>query len=146
MSDWLFIPIVVAAGALIAFQAPINGALARNVGVQEAALVSFAVGTLAVGTVALVFGRGSFAALARAPWWQWLGGLAGGTYVTLVIVALPRVGVTALMVAGLAGQLTTGLLIDHMGWFGVPVRPVEWPRIGAVVLLAGAIGLLQMRR
>jgi transporter family-2 protein len=36
------------------------------------------------------------------------------------------------------GQLLTGIVIDHFGWFGVTPRPIDLTRIiGLCVLFAG---------
>jgi len=35
----------------------------------------------------------------------------------------------------IVGQLLMGMLVDHFGWFGVDVRPIDLPRIAGVLLL-----------
>jgi bacterial/archaeal transporter family-2 protein len=147
MTSWSFVGLMVVAGALVAMQSPINAALARGVGVFEASLVSFAVGTLAAVVVVILFGGGRLsAAVAQVPRWQLLGGLLGLGYVTLIILSVPRIGVTAVMVSGLAGQLATAMLIDQFGWFGVGVRPVTPSRVLGVVLMLASIYLISARR
>jgi transporter family-2 protein len=38
------------------------------------------------------------------------------------------------------GQLLAGVLIDHYGWFGMPVQPVTFGRLlGALFLVAGVV-------
>jgi transporter family-2 protein len=42
--------------------------------------------------------------------------------------------------AAIFGQLIASMVIDHFGWFNVPVVPINTSRIiGAVLLLFGAI-------
>jgi transporter family-2 protein len=146
MDQWLSLALVVVAGVMIAFQSPINAALARNIGVYESAFMSFFVGTVAAAVVAAVVGTGDVRGAASVPWWQLVGGLLGLVVVTALIIAVPRVGVTAAMVAILAGQLTTGLLIDQYGWFGVPARAVGWQRVAGVALIFVAVWLISARR
>ncbi|MCI0572363.1 MAG: DMT family transporter [Myxococcaceae bacterium] len=146
MTSWSYVGLMVLAGALIAFQSPINAALARGVGVFEASLVSFAVGTVAAVVVVTALGKGDLGTVLGVPRWQLLGGLLGLTYVTLIIVSVPRIGVTVVMVTGLLGQLVTAMLIDHFGWFGLAVRPVGVPRLAGVVLLFVALYLINWRR
>jgi transporter family-2 protein len=146
MDHWTFVGLVVFAGVMIAFQSPINAALSRDVGVYESAFVSFFVGTVFALSIAIFFGSGSLWNVTRAPWWQLTGGMLGLVVVTALILAVPRIGVTAAMVAILAGQLSTGLLIDQYGWFGVPARPLEWQRLAGVALLFVAIWLISGRK
>lgn len=142
----LFLALMIAAGAMIAFQSPINAALARSIGVYNATFVSFAVGVVLAAIVALATGGGgSIRSLPQAPWWQWLGGALGVAYVTAIIVAVPRIGVTTMMVAALAGQLATAMVIDHYGWFGIEARPLELRRLLALPLLAAALYLIHRR-
>src|SRR5690606_41074577 len=78
--------LMIVAGALIAFQSPINAALGRSVGVFEASLVSFIIGSLVAAGVVFFFGKGDVRAVTQVPWWQLLGGVLGLLYVTLIIV------------------------------------------------------------
>ncbi|UJR78300.1 DMT family transporter [Sandaracinus amylolyticus] len=136
----VFVGLMIIAGAMIAFQSPINAALARSVGVYNATFVSFATGVVLAGIVAaLTGGGGSLRQLSSVPWWQWIGGALGVAYVTTIIVAVPRIGVTTMMVAALAGQLTTAMVIDHFGWFGIEARAMDWRRAMALPLLAAAL-------
>lgn len=126
-------------GIAVALQPSINGRLAGKVGVVESSCVSFAVGTLALLTVALVAGRGSFRGLAGAQPWELTGGFLGAFFVTLTILIVPRIGTAAAMAATIAAQLTTGILLDHFGLFGFRVVPLDPKRaVGACLLLAGA--------
>ncbi|WP_373280508.1 DMT family transporter [Methylogaea oryzae] len=43
-----------------------------------------------------------------------------------------------------AGQLRASLVLDHYGWLGFAVRPVNWQRlVGAALLLGGAVLLVR---
>ncbi|MFN0062292.1 MAG: DMT family transporter [Myxococcaceae bacterium] len=141
MNTWPFVALMIAAGTLIAFQSPINGALSRRTGVLEATLMSFVVGGLLAFALVVVMGRGNVKAILGAPIWQWLGGVLGCLYVTLVIVSVSRVGVTTVMVAGLLGQLATALAIDHFGWLGMDTRPLTPGRLLGIPLLFASLWL-----
>jgi len=78
------------------------------------------------------------AGYSRFPWWIWTGGIAGAAYVFGVVVLTRHLGVALFFAAVVVGQLGTGLVIDHWGWFGVPVHRVSPERfVGALLLLAG---------
>lgn len=130
---------------MIALQSPINAALSRTVGVLESSLVSFAGGTLFLALAVLCFGRGHLPRLAETPPWQWIGGILGAIMVLNTIIAVPRIGVLATVLAMIFGNLAVAAVIDNFGWFGLAVTPLSWRRLlGLALVLAGL--LLALRR
>jgi transporter family-2 protein len=129
-------------GCFIAVQAPTNALLARGAGsAVNAALVSFAVGTLALFAAALALGaRPAPAALRTLPWYAWTGGLYGAVFVAMAAWAAPRLGVTLFLTLAVAGQLAAALYLDATGAFGlarVGIGPTRLAGIGLV--LAGVV-------
>lgn len=128
-------------GTLVALQAPTNGMLSRGVGSPvNAALVSFAIGTLALIAVALALGvRPTGGAVRSLPWYAWTGGLYGAVFVAVAAFAAPRLGVTYFLMVAIAGQLAMALLLDRVGAFGIERVEITPVRIAGVLLvLAGA--------
>lgn len=140
-----YLLLALAGGAMLPLQAGINAQLARWIdGPVRAALVSFAVGALALLAITLVADRGWPADdLGGAPWWVWTGGFLGAFYVFTSIAAAPRLGAAALIGAILAGQAVAALAVDHFGWVGFPESPVTPAKVLGLALVAG--GLLVMR-
>jgi transporter family-2 protein len=134
--------LVLAAGGMIALQAPTNAILAKAGGSPVlAALISFVVGTVALFLVWLPTGdRPQAAAFAGLPWYAWLGGLYGATYVAIAAYAAPRIGIASLITIGIAGQIAVAMWLDHVGALGLPREPVSLFRIGgALLVLAGVV-------
>ncbi len=130
------------AGALMPVQAGINARLKMAVADPAlAALISFAVGTMALGVYVLVLRiPWPAATLAGGPWWMWTGGFMGAFFVAVTIVLAIKLGAASMMAWLLAGQFVASLLLDHYGMIGYAVREISWPRIlGAVLLMVGAI-------
>lgn len=132
------------AGMLIALQGPINAQLAQGLGMPlAAAAASFIAGSVALVVLAAIAtqAQGISIAWRAPPWWMFVaGGCLGAAYVTSAIILTPRLGTAATMALIVAGQLTAGLLIDRMGWFGLAVRELSIGRVGgAALLLAGAL-------
>ena len=132
------------AGAFIAIQAPINAELARGLGQPvAAAAMSFLSGAIFLGIVTAILSQsqGSWPNWKiPAPWLFVVGGLLGGSYVTIAVVLAPRLGAAALMAFVVSGQLLAGLILDRIGVLGLAVRELSLGRIaGAVLLLAGAM-------
>jgi transporter family-2 protein len=53
---------------------------------------------------------------------------------------VPRVGVAAVMGLAIAGQLLAGVLLDRIGFMGLPAHEITPGRaVGALLLVAGAL-------
>jgi transporter family-2 protein len=143
---WLIMLLAVLGGIAVGTQAAVNGALGKNIGVIEATLVSFIVGTLALMVATLVFGRGSVTAALTVPRWQLIGGLLGSFYVFTIVLGAPRLGVTSTIVAVITGQMLAGAFIDHFGV--VPGRhvPLDRYRVLGLALMAAALYLFYRKR
>jgi transporter family-2 protein len=68
------------------------------------------------------------------------GGLIGAVFLFVSLFAAPRLGIATTIAVLIAGQLAAALVVDHFGWLGVPVRPVNPYRVaGALCLLTGVL-------
>jgi transporter family-2 protein len=140
----LFLVMAFAIGLAIPLQAAINNALRASLqsGSMLAALVSFAVGTVALLVVSGLAGQpfASLGGLPRVPWWQWLGGFLGAFFVFGSTLLAPRIGLAAMVSLIVAGQVCSSLIFDRFGLIGLPVRGLSWIRLaGAALILAGAV-------
>jgi transporter family-2 protein len=143
---WAYLLFGFAAGAMLPFQFGINAQLAHWLDSPlRATLVSFAVGTLALLAVALVFVRGVPASdrVADAPWWVWAGGLLGAFYVLGSVVTAPKLGAATLVAVILAGQAVASLLVDHYGWVGFDENPITPGRLLGMALVAAGVALVR---
>jgi transporter family-2 protein len=132
-------------GTLVALQAPTNAMLSRAVGSPvNAALVSFAIGTVALVAVALALGVRPAAGEVRSlPWYGWTGGLYGAVFVAVAAFAAPRLGVTFFLMVAIAGQLAMALLLDRIGAFGLARVEISPTRIAEVLLVLGGAYLVR---
>ena len=134
--------LVLFAGAMVAIQAPTNAILAKAGGSPVlAALISFAVGTIALLAVWLFGGnRPGTSAFTGLPWYAWIGGLYGAVFVGVAAYAAPKIGVASLITIGIAGQIAMALLLDHFGALGLTREPINAGRIaGALLVVAGVV-------
>jgi transporter family-2 protein len=142
MSRALAVGLTAAAGVFVGLQAPINARLGREVGSFQAATVSFLVGTVALVVAASLSSGGlsNVGHVSRAPWWALIGGLLGAFYVTVALVTVRTLGVSALTAIVVTGQLTIAVVIDRFGWLGIARQQIGWSRIvGLALLLAGVV-------
>jgi transporter family-2 protein len=130
------------AGAVIATQAPTNGALGRSIGDLRAVVVNFAVGGIAIAVIALLVGGGLGGLRGDPVRWHYLGGLAGAGFVTVAVLTIRPLGATLQTAAIIAGQLTMAAVVDHYGLLGVQVRPLTAAHAGGLGLLAAGVVIL----
>ena len=137
---------VVFGGAATALQAPTNAKMMGAVGSPvNAAFVSFAVGTAALGILAVILQVKPDMAASRAlPWYAWVGGLYGAIFVVAAAWGVPRLGVATTITLMVAGQLLLSLFLDHFGVMGVPKQPMNFGKIAGVALVLA--GVLLVRR
>jgi transporter family-2 protein len=145
LGPWIAMFAVVLAGGATALQAPTNAKLAAAVsGPVNAAFVSFAVGTAALGIVAMLMqARPDMAAVKGLPPYAWIGGLYGAVFVVAAAWAVPRLGVATTITLMVAGQLLISLVLDHFGALGVPRAPISLTRLAGVALVLGGVVLVR---
>ena len=134
-------------GAGLTIQVGMN-ATARGVlgSALIATAVNFGIGLVALIALAITTGaRIAPGSVQAVPFWAWLGGLLGATYVAAATVLGPRLSAAAFLALTLVGQMVAALIVDHYGAIGFPENPVTlWRVIGVVLLVAGVV--LIMRR
>jgi bacterial/archaeal transporter family-2 protein len=138
---WLALALV--AGAALPVQGAINAQLRTDLHAPIAAgAVSFVVAAAGMGTLlaATRAPRPQLEPLRRLPWWGWLGGLVGATYVTSVFLLIPEIGTAPTIALTVAGQQVASVFVDRYGLLRLPRRPVPPARLAAVAtLLAGVL-------
>jgi bacterial/archaeal transporter family-2 protein len=141
MDKGLAVLLTAVAGGLIALQAPINAGLGKATGSLAAALVSFAVGTVALTAIVVLSGKaGGLGSASDVSWYYLIGGLLGAIYVTNALIAVSAIGAGGVAAATITGQLVASVAIDRLGWFGLEEVPLSPERlIGVVLLLAGTV-------
>jgi bacterial/archaeal transporter family-2 protein len=137
----LAIVLTAVAGGLIALQAPINSELGKATGGLAAALVSFAVGTIALTAIVVLSGKaGGLGSTFEVSWYYLVGGLLGAIYVTNALLAVSAIGAGGVAALTVAGQLTASVAIDRLGLFGLDEVPLTPERLlGVGLLLVGTV-------
>lgn len=141
MDRGLAVLLTAAAGGLIALQAPINAGLGRSTGSLPAALISFAVGSVALAAIVVLSGKaGGLGSTFDVSWYYLLGGLLGAVYVTNALIAVSVIGAGGVAAATITGQLIASVAIDRLGLFGLDQVALTPERlVGVALLLAGTV-------
>jgi bacterial/archaeal transporter family-2 protein len=145
MDRGLAVLLTAVAGGLIALQAPINSGLGKATGALPAALVSFAVGSLALAAVVVVSGKaGGLHSTFDVNWYYLIGGLLGAVYVLTALSLVSSIGAGGLAAATVTGQLTASVVIDRLGLFGLDQVALSPERLlGVGLLLAGTFLIIR---
>ena len=88
--------------------------------------------------------RPRVAPLRGMPWWGWLGGAVGATYVTSVFLLIPEIGAAPTIGLTVAGQQLASVLVDRHGLLRLPRRPITARRLAGVAVLLAGVALVQL--
>jgi bacterial/archaeal transporter family-2 protein len=143
VSKELAVLVTVAAGGVVAAQAPANNVLSNKVGIFGAGSVNFLVGTVMILVITFVFagGFGGDEGAESPAWYYWVfGGFAGILIVVTTLVTVRELGAGGVTVALIAGQLTLSVVIDRLGVLGLEERAITWQKlVGIALLTAGTV-------
>lgn len=130
--------IAAVAGAAMAVQGSLNAALGKVIGLLEATFIVHLIGVITVTVLlfGLQLGQGSLGRISQAPWYSFLGGIIGVVIIYGVASSIPRAGVALATTAIIVGQVSTALLIDHYGLFGLEKIPFTLIKLAGLALLA----------
>lgn len=136
-----------AGGAAASLETWVNGRLAAGLGGDRlmAALVSFAIGSLALAGVA--FARGNLSStmgsLLAQPSWRLSGGVLGAVAICGSLLASPRIGSVNTVSLFIFGQFLAAMLIDQHGLAAAVPRPMTVMRTaGVLVIFSGVVLVL----
>jgi transporter family-2 protein len=133
-------------GVCVGLQAATNHALRTELS-MGAMLIINSVIVLAASIAYGALDSGSFRAMLeapRVPWQQLVGGIYGFTIILCAPIVVQRLGATNGLALILAAQIVTGLLLDHLGAFGLERVTLSLGRAGGVLLIL--LGVLLTRR
>lgn len=129
-------------GALIPIQAATNSVFSKSTGSPvTTGLMVFIIGLIGM-TLFMIITRTSVPTLQQlssAPAYSYLGGAIVATYVVMITILAPRIGMGPSIGLIVTGQIICAVLIDHFGLFNYPVYNIGWNRIVGVLMMVGGI-------
>ena len=107
-------------GVAFGLYLPLNSLTARVLAspfLANVAFFAFGLGTALV--VAWLAGNRSpdLARFGAVPWWMYLSGVMSGLMILGSAFLIPQIGSGPFFVLFVAGQIVTGVVIGHFGWF-----------------------------
>jgi len=137
--------LTVAAGGVVAAQAPVNQVLSVRVGSWGAGTINFLVGTLMILVITFAFAGGfSGEEGADSPaWYYWVfGGFSGVVIVVTTLVTVRELGAGGVTAAVIAGQLGLSVVLDRVGVLGLDEKAITWQKVLGIALLAAGTVLV----
>jgi bacterial/archaeal transporter family-2 protein len=145
MKDIFWIVLTLAAGCFLPIQAGLNTRLGKVTGnAVYAALVSFAVGAVALIIYIIVTRQqGSLTGAKTAPFIDWMGGIIGAFYVTVTILAFPKIGPAMMFGLVVAGQMIMSVVLDHTNTLVAAQHSFNLYRLLGIALIIGGVVILR---
>lgn len=137
---WVFAAFL--AGAFLPIQAGLNAKLGKaGSSPIHASMISFFIGAIAVASYIIITKQTvSWAGIKTAPAYAWLGGLLGAFYVTVVILAFPKLGPALTFGLVVAGQMLISALFEHFNILVAQQHPITiWRLLGFLLVIVGVI-------
>ena len=135
----ILLGIAVVTGVAVTLQSNFMGVMTHLMGARESVFITYGSGGLLISLLLLASGGGNLAAWRTVPAYALTAGLLGLIIVGGLGYATARYGLIVTFAVVLVAQYGSAALIDHFGWLGATVRPVDGVRLlGIALLLIGA--------
>lgn len=142
MNKIIWIALAFLSGAFLPIQAGLNAKLGKAAeSPVYASMLSFLIGTLGLITYILLTKQSvSWAGVREAPAHVWLGGLLGAFYVTVIILAFPKLGPGLTFGLVVAGQMIISILLEHFNILVAQQNSISLMKLlGVLLVVAGVI-------
>jgi bacterial/archaeal transporter family-2 protein len=147
-NTFIFILLALITGALIPVQASTNAAFSKSIGNPYITGVVVLLIGLIAALLFITLSKTQVPALAQlksAPLYSYAGGLIVCTYVIMITVITPKLGVANSIGLIVTGQIICAVIIDHFGLFGATVRMIDAQRLIGAVMMIGGIYLVMKK-
>jgi bacterial/archaeal transporter family-2 protein len=146
MKNMTWIIMALMAGAFLPLQAGLNARMGKVAGNPVyGSFISFVVGSIALLIYILATRQqGSWVGLKSASPVDWTGGIMGAFYVTVIILAFPRIGPALTFGLVVAGQMIISVLLDHTNILVAQQHSFNVYRLAGILLIIG--GVLMIRK
>ena len=138
MSTAFLISIAIMGGIAISLQGQFMGLLDRGLGTLASVFVTYVSGGLIMLLLMVALRGGNLKNWQSIPWYAFSAGILGLVIVGSIGFVVPRLGVAKGFMLTVISQFLIASLIDHFGFFGATVRPMDLTRaVGLCLMLLG---------
>lgn len=138
--------IALISGALMSVQGVFNTQVTKTTGMWVSnAWVQLSAFALCL-VMWLIMGRDSVMTIAKVePKYVLLGGVIGAGITWTVIKSMEQLGPAKAALLIVMSQLIVAYVIELFGWFGVDKQPLEWRKVGGMVLALIGVAIFQWK-
>jgi len=147
-NTFIFILLALITGALIPVQASTNAAFSKSIGNPYITGLMVLLVGLVAALLFITMSKTQIPALAQfksAPLYSYASGLIVCTYVMMITVIIPKLGVANAIGLIVTGHIICAVIIDHFGLFGATVITIDAQRLTGAVLMIGGIHLVMKK-
>jgi len=138
MSTAALIFLALISGLAVTLQGQFMGLMDRALGTKESIFITYAGGGLIIALLMLATGGGNLKNWQGVPWYAFSAGILGLIIVGSIGYVVPRLGVAKGFTLIVASQFLIAALINHYGFFGAAIRPMDLTRfVGLGLMLIG---------
>lgn len=129
--------ISVLTGVILAIMVSLNGGVSSASGNYTSSVIIHFVGL--IGIIAVLFiTKSKLKNLKGIPFYSFTGGLIGILTVLFTNTSFASLGVSLTVSLALLGQLVTSIIVDHFGYFNLPVNKFNKKKIlGFIIIIIG---------
>lgn len=138
--------IAIISGALMSIQGVFNTQVTKATGTSVSnTWVQFSAFLVCI-VIWLFSGRESFGTLWKVePKYMLIGGVIGAGITWTVIKSMDQLGPARAALLIVFAQLIVAYVIELLGWFGVDKQPLEWRKVGGMVLALVGVTIFQWK-
>jgi transporter family-2 protein len=118
------------------------GVMDQKIGTVESMFITYGGGGLIIGLVMLFLGGGKLENWHAVPWYVLSAGVLGLVVVGILGFTTPRIGLVTVLTLFVASQFIVGAGLDHFGFLGAEVRPLDLSRISGVGMILFGVWLV----
>jgi bacterial/archaeal transporter family-2 protein len=147
-NTFVFIVLALITGALIPVQASTNAAFSKSIGNPYITGAMVLLVGLFASLLFIAISRQhlpTFSQFGNAPLYSYAGGLIVCTYVIMITVITPKLGVGNAIGLIVTGQIICAIVIDHFGLLGASVRKIDVQRLIGALMMIGGIYLVMKK-
>ncbi len=128
-------------GIILAIMNFFNGMLAGILGPYISATIYYSLGLSLIIVISIIRNK-KLLSLRKLPLIFYIPGALNLITILLNNLSIPRIGITVASSLGLFGQLVMSTLVDHFGFFGMPVNKVRKEKLLGLSVIS--LGILAM--
>jgi transporter family-2 protein len=129
-------------GVAVAIQGQFTGNMQRQLGALESTFITYFSGGVVIALITLALRGGNLSAASGLPWYTFTAGLLGLVIIGTLSLSVGQIGLVPALVLITVSQFVVGAVINHFGWLGAEVDPIDFTKLAGMGLLAAGTYLV----